>query len=53
MKRSTGYYILAVAWILVSLTWFLFVKNIPMGFLWLVAGIFELVIAASVHKKEK
>jgi hypothetical protein len=52
-SKSTGYYICAIMWILVSLMWFLGVKNIPMGFLWLVLGIFELIIANSVRKKEK
>jgi hypothetical protein len=52
-RNSTGYYILAITWILASLIWFLCVKNIPIGFIWLAMGIFELIIAASVRKKEK
>jgi hypothetical protein len=52
-SKSTGYFILAIAWILVSLIWFFCVKNIPIGSVWLVIGIFELVIAICVRKKEK
>jgi hypothetical protein len=52
-SKSTVYYILAITWILVSLMWFLCVKNIPMGFIWLVLGVFELIIATCVRKKEK
>jgi arginine exporter protein ArgO len=52
-SKSTGYYIFAIMWILVSLMWFFCVKNIPIGFIWLTMGVFELAIAASVRKKEK
>jgi ABC-type branched-subunit amino acid transport system permease subunit len=52
-SKSTGYYILAIAWILVSLVWFFWVKNIPIGCIWLAVGIFELIIATCVRKKEK
>jgi hypothetical protein len=52
-SKSTGYYILAIAWILVSLIWFFCVKNIPVGFVWLVIGVLELIIATCVRKKEK
>lgn len=53
MKKSTGCYILGITWIFVLLIWLLRIKNIPFGFLWLVLGIFELIKAIIVHKKEK
>jgi hypothetical protein len=53
ISNSTVYYILAIAWILVSLMWFLRQENIPMGITWLALGIFELIIATCVRKKEK
>jgi hypothetical protein len=52
-SKSTGYFILAITWILVSLVWFFYAKNIPIGFIWLAVGIFELIIAICVRKKEK
>jgi hypothetical protein len=52
MKKSTGYYVLAIIWMLVSLLWFLWGKNIPMGILWLAIGVVELIIATIVRKKE-
>jgi hypothetical protein len=36
-------YIIGVAWILGSLVWF-WTGNIPMTILWLVAGVFELIV---------
>jgi hypothetical protein len=53
ISNSTVYYILAIAWILVSLMWFFCEKNIPIGFIWLAMGIFELIIATCVRKREK
>jgi hypothetical protein len=53
MKNARGYYILAIAWILVSLFWFFWEKNIAMGAIWLGVGLIELVIAILHDKKSK
>ena len=54
MKRSsTGCFILAVTWLLVSLLWFFWVKNIAIGVVWLIIGVVELVIAFLMRHKEK
>ena len=54
MKRSsTGCFILAVTWLLVSLLWFFWVKNITIGVVWLMIGVAELVIAFLMRHKEK
>ncbi|MDD6489032.1 MAG: hypothetical protein PUG48_04355 [Clostridia bacterium] len=55
MKKinSTGCLILAVIWFLISLYYFLGMKNIAIGILWLLSGIVELVIALVMHSKEK
>jgi hypothetical protein len=50
-EKSTGYYVLAITWMLVSLLWFLWGKNIPMGILWLAIGVVALIIATIVRKK--
>lgn len=42
---STGSLVLAITWIIISLVWFLWAKNIAVGVIWLCAGIFALVIA--------
>lgn len=50
---STGCFILSVVWILVSLLWFLWVKNTAIGIIWLCIGIAELMIAFALRTKEK
>ena len=50
--RSTGLFILAVTWLIVSLLWFLWVKNTAIGVIWLTIGIVTLIIAF-VNKKQK
>ena len=50
---STGCFILAVTWILVSLLWFLWVKNTAIGIVWLIIGAAALVIAFLMRDKEK
>ena len=50
---STGGFILAVTWLLVSLLWFLWVKNTAIGVVWLIVGAVELAIAFVMRHKEK
>lgn len=50
---STGLFILAVTWIVVSLLWFLWVKNTAIGVIWLGIGVFELIISLIQKKKEQ
>ena len=50
---STGYFILAVTWLLVSLLWFFWVKNTAIGVVWLIVGAAELVLAFIMRHKEK
>ena len=50
---STGCFILAITWLLVSLLWFFWVKNTAIGIVWLIVGIVEMVIAFIMHHKEK
>ena len=50
---STGCFVLAVTWLLVSLLWFLWVKNTAIGVVWLIVGAAELAIAFIMHHKEK
>ena len=50
---STGCFVLAVTWLLVSLLWFLWVKNTAIGIVWLIVGVAELAIAFIMHHKEK
>ena len=50
---STGCFILAVIWLLVSLLWFFWVKSTAIGVVWLVVGAAELAIAFIVRHKEK
>ncbi len=50
---STGCFILAVTWLLVSLLWFLWVKNTAIGVVWLIVGAVELAIAFVMRHKEK
>ena len=49
---STGCFILAVTWLLVSLLWFLWVKNTAIGIVWLIVGAVELAIAFVMRHKE-
>ena len=50
---STGCFILAVTWLLVSLLWFLWVKNTAIGVVWLIVGGIELILAFIMRQKEK
>ena len=50
---STGCFVLAVTWLLVSLLWFLWVKNTAIGVVWLIVGAAELAIAFIIRQKEK
>ncbi|MEE1125964.1 MAG: hypothetical protein U0L18_08560 [Acutalibacteraceae bacterium] len=50
---STGLFILSITWIIVSLLWFLWVKNTVIGVIWLCLGIIEFTIALIIKKKEK
>lgn len=50
---STGCFVLAVTWLLVSLLWFLWVKNTAIGVAWLIVGAVELAIAFVMRHKEK
>ena len=49
---STGCFILAVTWLLVSLLWFFWVKNTTIGIVWLIVGAGELVLAFIMRHKE-
>lgn len=50
---STGCFVLAVTWLLVSLLWFLWVKNTAIGVVWLIVGAVELAISFVMRHKEK
>ena len=50
---STGCFILAITWLLVSLLWFFWVKNTAIGILWLIVGVVELGIAFTMRHKGK
>ena len=45
--------ILGITFILCSAIWFLWVRNIAMGIVWLAIGILELCIAAFLYWKSK
>ena len=49
---STGCFILAVTWLLVSLLWFFWVKNTTIGIVWLIVGAGELVLSFIMRHKE-
>lgn len=55
MKKisSRGYFILSITYIIVSLLWFVWVKNTFLGVIWLCLGIIELIVALTSRKKEK
>lgn len=54
MKTSSKtLFILSITWIIVSLLWFLWVKNTAIGVIWLCMGIIELIIAFISKKKEQ
>ena len=54
MKTSSrGFFILSITWIMVSLLWFLWIKNAMIGVIWLCLGIVELIIAIISKKKEQ
>jgi len=50
---SKALFILSVTWIVVSLLWFLWIKNTMIGAIWLCLGIVELIIAIVSKKKEQ
>ena len=50
---SRGFFILSITWIMVSLLWFLWIKNAMIGVIWLCLGIVELIIAIISKKKEQ
>ena len=50
---STGCFVLAVTWLLVSLLWFLWVKSTAIGVVWLIVGGIELILAFIMRQKEK
>ena len=50
---STGCFVLAVTWLLVSLLWFFWVKNTTIGVVWLFVGVIELAIGFIMRHKEK
>ena len=50
---STGLFILAITWIIVSLLWFFWVKNTTIGVIWLGIGIIEMMVAFYRKKKEQ
>lgn len=53
MKHSSkGYFILSIIFIIISLLWFVWVKNTFLGVIWLCMGIAELIIALVSRKKE-
>ena len=51
--RSNALFILSVTWIVVSLLWFIWVKNTAIGIIWLCLGIIELIIAIITKKEQK
>jgi len=54
MKTSSkALFFLSLTWIIVSLLWFLWVKNTTIGIIWLCLGIVELIIAIIRKKKEQ
>ena len=54
MKTSSrGFFILSITWIMVSLLWFLWIKNTMIGVIWLCLGIVELMIAIIRKRKEQ
>ena len=50
---SKALFILAIAWIIVSLLWFIWVKNTAIGVIWLCLGIAELIVAIVQKRKEQ
>ena len=50
---STGCFVLAVTWLLVSLLWFFWVKNTAIGVVWQIDGADELAIPFIMRHKEK
>ena len=54
MKTSSrGFFILSITWIIVSLLWFIWIKNTIIGIIWLCLGITELIIAIISKKKDQ
>lgn len=54
MKNSSrAYFILSITFFLISLLWFLWIKNTIVGVIWLCIGIIELIIAVNTKKNEK
>lgn len=53
MKNSSrGYFILSITFFLISLLWFLWIKNTIVGVIWLCIGIIELIIAVTSKRDE-
>ncbi len=50
---SKALFILSITWIVVSLIWFIWVKNTAIGVIWLCLGIVELIVAIIKKKKEQ
>lgn len=42
--NSKGNLILSMIWIILSLLWFFWIKNMMLGIIWLCAGVFELIV---------
>lgn len=54
MKNSSrNHLVLGVNFIISSLLWFQWVKNIPMGVIWVYIGLVEFLVALIRKKKEK
>lgn len=51
--RSTSFFIMAAAFLVSSLLWFFWSKNVAAGIVWLSVGILELVIGLILRAKEK
>ena len=50
---STGYFVLSITWIIVSLLWFLWIKSTLVGAIWLCIGIIALVVAFISRQNER
>lgn len=51
-NNSRGYFILSITFFLISLLWFLWIKNTIVGVIWLCIGIIELIIAVTSKRDE-
>ena len=50
---STGFLVLSIVWIAVSLLWFLWIKSPVIGVIWLCAGTAGLIIALIGRRREQ